>query len=390
MSLAGDQQFCLRWNNFQANITSQFETLRDDEDFTDVTIACEGQRLQGHKVVLSACSPFFKELFKTNPCSHPIIFMRDVEARHIIALMEFMYAGEVNIAQAHLSTFLKTAESLKIRGLTDTSADFKNDGDTLFSNHQKSSILKNNLCKTPAISSSSTVTSSQDIPDISLPNESSPPLKRVCKSEPQLFHLKKEEAINPFAFIENCNQMETLKSIQPKVELPDYLSDEGDEDVDENETDGLSHFYPTADLTELPGGVEVTPQITGFNGKDVIKQEPFGQGTDIRKLHSLDPRPCDECGKIYSNLSNLRQHMRLIHYPTYVQCSFCHKQFKTDLYLRRHIMSAHSGLNIGYFKTSMPNDIRTFHNIKYFDVNAIHKNNVPPKYDRVGIYSNQK
>lgn len=65
---ADDQQFCLRWNNFQANITSQFEALRDEEDFTDVTIACEGQRLQAHKVVLSACSPFFKELFKViNP-----------------------------------------------------------------------------------------------------------------------------------------------------------------------------------------------------------------------------------------------------------------------------------------------------------------------------------
>lgn len=64
--MADDQQFCLRWNNFQANITSQFETLRDDEDFTDVTIACEGQRLQAHKVVLSACSPFFKELFKVS------------------------------------------------------------------------------------------------------------------------------------------------------------------------------------------------------------------------------------------------------------------------------------------------------------------------------------
>lgn len=59
-----DQHFCLRWNNFQANITSQFDALRCDEDFTDVTIACEGQRLLAHKVVLSACSPYFKELFK--------------------------------------------------------------------------------------------------------------------------------------------------------------------------------------------------------------------------------------------------------------------------------------------------------------------------------------
>lgn len=63
------------------------------------------------------------DIFQSNPCSHPIIFMRDVEVQHVIALMEFMYAGEVNVAQANLSAFLKTAESLKIRGLTDTSSD---------------------------------------------------------------------------------------------------------------------------------------------------------------------------------------------------------------------------------------------------------------------------
>ncbi|KAL6448666.1 hypothetical protein ACFW04_000485 [Cataglyphis niger] len=120
------QQFCLRWNNFQANITSQFEALRDDEDFVDVTFACDGRRLQAHKVVLSACSPYFKELFKTNPCKHPIIFMRDVEFEHLQSLLEFMYAGEVNISQAELPTFLRTAESLQIRGLTDSQSNQHN------------------------------------------------------------------------------------------------------------------------------------------------------------------------------------------------------------------------------------------------------------------------
>lgn len=59
-----EQQYCLRWNNFQANITSQFEALRDDEDFTDVSIVCEGRSIKAHRVVLSACSPLFKEMFK--------------------------------------------------------------------------------------------------------------------------------------------------------------------------------------------------------------------------------------------------------------------------------------------------------------------------------------
>ncbi|KAJ8933104.1 hypothetical protein NQ318_016877 [Aromia moschata] len=122
-------------------------------------------------------------------------------------------------------------------------------------------------------------------------------------------------------------------TLQPKVELPDYLSDvDIDDDArDDNENDnleGLSNFYSPPDVTELSGGMEIIPQTTVYNYKDA-KQDSPGQGNDSRKLHSLDPRPCEECGKVYSNLSNLRQHMKLIHYPTYVQCQYCRKSFKT-------------------------------------------------------------
>lgn len=58
------QHFCLRWNNYQSSITSAFENLRDDEDFVDVTLACDGKSLKAHRVVLSACSPYFRELLK--------------------------------------------------------------------------------------------------------------------------------------------------------------------------------------------------------------------------------------------------------------------------------------------------------------------------------------
>lgn len=60
------QHFCLRWNNYQSSITSAFENLRDDEDFVDVTLACDGRSLKAHRVVLSACSPYFRELLKVN------------------------------------------------------------------------------------------------------------------------------------------------------------------------------------------------------------------------------------------------------------------------------------------------------------------------------------
>lgn len=38
----------------------------------DVTLACDGKLLQAHKIVLAICSPYFQEMFITNPCRHPI------------------------------------------------------------------------------------------------------------------------------------------------------------------------------------------------------------------------------------------------------------------------------------------------------------------------------
>ena len=54
-----------------------------------------------------------------NPCTHPIIILRDVGYIHMRGLLEFMYAGEVNVSQAHLAAFLRTAEALKVRGLAE-------------------------------------------------------------------------------------------------------------------------------------------------------------------------------------------------------------------------------------------------------------------------------
>lgn len=68
--------------------------------------------------------------------------------------------------------------------------------------------------------------------------------------------------------------------------------------------------------------------------------DPHPSG-EVFKPHSLDPRPCTVCGRIYSNISNLRQHIRLIHYPEYITCPLCHKPFKNKLYLRRHLLSYH-------------------------------------------------
>ena len=79
----------------------------------------KGQHTKAHKMILCACSPYFKNLLEQNPAKHPIIILKDVPFAHLTAILEFMYAGEVNVAQEQLPAFLKTAEKLKIKGLAE-------------------------------------------------------------------------------------------------------------------------------------------------------------------------------------------------------------------------------------------------------------------------------
>lgn len=113
-----EQQFCLRWNNFQANIVSSFETLLDREEFVDVTLSAEGKSLKAHRVLLSACSPYFRDLFRDLPAhQHPVIVLRDTSFTELKSLLSFIYHGEVNVSQERLGLLLKTAEALRIKGL---------------------------------------------------------------------------------------------------------------------------------------------------------------------------------------------------------------------------------------------------------------------------------
>ena len=61
----------------------------------------------------------FQALLEENPAKHPIIILKDVPFQHLTAILEFMYAGEVNVAQDQLPAFLKTAERLKVKGLAE-------------------------------------------------------------------------------------------------------------------------------------------------------------------------------------------------------------------------------------------------------------------------------
>lgn len=89
----------------------------------DCTLGAEGQSLQAHKVVLSACSPYLEDLLTKHYDKHPILILKDVRFEELKAMVDYMYRGEVNIARDKLNTFLRAAESLQIKGLTDSGHD---------------------------------------------------------------------------------------------------------------------------------------------------------------------------------------------------------------------------------------------------------------------------
>ncbi|XP_017482017.1 PREDICTED: broad-complex core protein isoforms 1/2/3/4/5-like [Rhagoletis zephyria] len=112
-----DDEFKLCWKNFQDNIASGFQNLYDRGDLVDVTLACDGKLLHAHKIVLAICSPYFQEIFITNPCKHPIIILKDVTFNIMCELLEFMYQGVVNVKHTELQSFMKIGQLLQIKGL---------------------------------------------------------------------------------------------------------------------------------------------------------------------------------------------------------------------------------------------------------------------------------
>jgi len=121
------ENFCLRWNDFESNLATAFSDLRNDEELCDVSLATDDEAVvAAHKVVLSACSPHLKEVIRKHirsgrglgQSSNMLIYLRGVRHADLMSILEFMYRGSVNVAQEDLNSFLAVAEDLKVRGLT--------------------------------------------------------------------------------------------------------------------------------------------------------------------------------------------------------------------------------------------------------------------------------
>ena len=113
------EKFCLKWNDFQTNVTSSFSKLRNEDEFFDVTLVSDDQQqVSAHKLVLSSCSEYFKNILKfNNKHSHPLLCLEGISSAELNCILDYIYKGEVQIYQEQLDRFLTIAQRLKLEGL---------------------------------------------------------------------------------------------------------------------------------------------------------------------------------------------------------------------------------------------------------------------------------
>lgn len=113
------EEFLLKWNDHHASFFTIVEDLCRTEQLCDVTLACGGQVFETHKLILSVCSPYFRTLLNSRPDKHPIVYLKDVNPKHLEQLLSYMYRGEINVLQDDLGPLIETARGLQIKGLAD-------------------------------------------------------------------------------------------------------------------------------------------------------------------------------------------------------------------------------------------------------------------------------
>merc|ERR1711983_214397 len=113
-----DEKFDIGWNDFESNAINTIRNLLNDTQFTDVTlISDDRRRIKAHKVILSSCSLFFKQILAETSTEKPLLFIKGIEHSELSAIVKFIYLGKTEIAEDDLGKFMKAAKELQIDGL---------------------------------------------------------------------------------------------------------------------------------------------------------------------------------------------------------------------------------------------------------------------------------
>ena len=113
------EKFCLKWNDFTCNVSKSFGLFRNAEYLHDVTlVADDHKQVSAHKLVLSAFSEYFRDIFKNNNNNkHPLLCLDGISSSDLDDILGYIYNGEIQIYQDKIDRFLSVAQRFKLEGL---------------------------------------------------------------------------------------------------------------------------------------------------------------------------------------------------------------------------------------------------------------------------------
>ncbi|XP_034948004.1 longitudinals lacking protein, isoforms H/M/V-like isoform X4 [Chelonus insularis] len=380
--MGSSQQFSLRWNNYLKHITCAFDTLRTDEDLVDVTLSCEGKRIRAHKMLLSACSTYFRDLFKENPCQHPVIIFRNVKFDDLAALVDFMYQGEVNVVQEQLASFLTTAELLAVQGLTDGTG---KDNDSIIEEDvdvpNEPEVQLQNASGKLMTNSKGSKSPSSPLPyhSIDLQPDTPPTKRRKCRDNSTLnaekSNASKKDLNDKLSENQGATSTDPVEIIplmpNLKLEMPEYLEQDGSSCSYEEQSTGdgstiklgddtlssIAEDDHKPDITQTFYTNQVAPDISdGKHSADIglllskpstsgerISQEAVQESPEAEPIHPIEHRfqllKCSICNINFTTQHALLRHTASKHKSSEVIaafCNICQRFFKTKWSLATH------------------------------------------------------
>ena len=116
--MKGFETVALENTEFIRNISKTFQDIRSSQEFTDVTLACEDDQMEAHRVVLASGSQFFQRIFARYSMSpKTLVIMRGVKKAQMMPILDFLYCGQVSVLEVDLEDFLFVANDLGLKGL---------------------------------------------------------------------------------------------------------------------------------------------------------------------------------------------------------------------------------------------------------------------------------
>jgi len=314
--MGSSEKFCLRWNDFESNISVAFQELREDKDFFDVTLACDDDQIQAHKLILSACSPFFRSILRRNRHDHPLLYLKGVKFTDLVSVLNFMYHGEVNVAQEELNSFLAVAEDLKVKGLTQSK-----------SNSSQVNIPEENPKKNHQPQHQ------EKVPNLPLPKRprASPLASRVAPSTYQTEVNDIQEVVpvksEPIASEPSCtDESYSVSGLDVEVVTPS----ENIEDFEEY-TGYQDEGYGGAAV----GYNQQLDQTGSSEIEDIVLESMSSVSTERGVLWQ-----CNYCGKQDKDKSMMKRHVES-HFSFKQTCPYCHRMYKSRPSLQAHISQKH-------------------------------------------------